>query len=130
MSTFHPLPELTWRADEVVREIDDRPHLLARVEISGTYFPQRAAEPFVRVVVGRRRAVESWFAEVSDDNQHLRGYFPVDLPRRGAIEFGYGHRVMGRLPGRFDAGAVTRLDRHRLPRDVVVVSARYVAGKR
>ena len=45
-------PQLTWQAEEVVRKIDDRPHLLVRVSIRGGYFPQRALVPFVRLVEG------------------------------------------------------------------------------
>jgi hypothetical protein len=129
MFSSNPRSALTWRAQEVVREVDDQPHLLARIEIEGDYFPHRAAEPFVRILDGDQVVMTSWFADVSDDNRRLTGYFPVDLPPRGTVEFGYGHQVMGRIPLGFDADAVIRLDRQRLPGTVVPVSAEYLKAK-
>ncbi|HYO14872.1 MAG TPA: hypothetical protein VE685_16890 [Thermoanaerobaculia bacterium] len=131
MNFFRQLPNLSWQAREVVREIDDRPHLVARVEISGTYFPHRAPEPFVRIVQDDREVIESWFADVSDDNRALVGYFPVDVPLRGIAEFGYGDEVMGRvaLAEGPQAHGVLRLERERLPEDVVVVSTEHLAER-
>lgn len=126
MSLFSKLEKFSWQAQEVVREINDRPHLLVRIDISGTYFPHRAPEPFVRIVVGKGQAVSSWFANVSDDNRRIVGYFQVDLPQQGTLEFGYGNEVMGRLPAKFESKAVNRLDRKRVPKDVVVVSAKHL----
>jgi|SRR5215217_5680183 len=123
------LSELSWQAREGIKEIDERPHLLVGIEISGTYFPHRAAEPFVKIV-SEPQAIASWFAEVSDDNHRLVGYFPTDLPQQGMLEFGYGSQLLGRLPEEFESRAVNRLDRERLPEDVVVVSAEYLKTKR
>jgi hypothetical protein len=123
------LSELSWQGREAMKEIDDRPHLLVRIEISGAYFPHRAPEPFVKIV-SEGQAIASWFAEVSDDNHRLVGYFPTDLPQQGMVEFGYGSQVLGRLPVEFESGAVNRLDREQLPEDVVVVSAEYLKTKR
>jgi len=123
------LQELSLRAQEVVKEIDDRPHLLVRIEISGAYFPHRALEPFVKIVTSRGKAETSWFADVSDDNRRLAGYFPTDLPRQGTVEFGYGSAVLGRLRVKFESKAVTRLDRERLPEDVIEVSSKYLKAR-
>jgi hypothetical protein len=130
MNFYRQLPNLSWQAREVVKEIDDRPHLVARVEIAGTYFPHRAPEPFVRIVRGDQEVIESWFADISDDNRKLIGYFPVDVPLRGIAEFGYGQEVMGRieLAEGPQAEGVQRLDRQRLPDDLVVVSAEHLAA--
>lgn len=123
-------PDISWRAREIVREVDDRPHLLTRIELRGGSFPQLDAQPFVRVL-GERTAVLSWFAHVADDNSSLNGYFPVDAPLdEGIIEYGYGSRVFGRIPERFDARRVERLDRERLPRDLIAVTEELVQSKR
>ncbi len=124
------LEKLSLRAEEVVREIDDRPHLLVRIEISGAHFPHRAAEPFVKIVTSDGAAAASWFAGVSDDNRRLMGYFPSDLPPQGTVEFGYANEVLGRLAVKFEAKAVSRLDRKRLPKDVVVVSTKDLQSRR
>lgn len=111
-------PEFRWTGREVVRELNDRPHLLLRVEIRGAYFPLRAPEPFIRIV-REEGTVESWFAEVAEDHAALRGYFPPGTDTDGILEFGYGAKVMGRVGQPFTPKAVERLDRTRLPRDVV-----------
>jgi len=121
--------KLSWQAKEVVKELDDKPHLLLRVEIRGMYFPHLAAEPFVRIVVSDRQAVTSWFADVLDDGRSLWAYFPEDLPEGGAIEIGYGARVMGRIRRRFAAKEVKRLDRKKLPRGLVVVDSAFLKAK-
>ena len=87
--------QVTWQAQEVVRVIDDRPHLLLRITLTGTTFPQRAAAPFVRVVVGESVTL-SWSTTISDDLRELHGYFPTDLPLEGIVDYGYGSRVFGR----------------------------------
>src|ERR1044071_3781735 len=86
--------QVEWHAREVVKELNDRPHLLVRLEISGPHFPQRAAEPCVRILEGWRVVARSWFADISDDGRRLLGYFAVDVPRGDAGEFGYGAEVM------------------------------------
>jgi hypothetical protein len=123
-------PEVSWQAAEVVRELDDRPHLLLRIRLRGGSFAQLDAQPFVRVL-GRRAASESWFAEVSEDQTSFSGYFSIDAPAApGIIEYGYGSRVMGRLPGPFDPGKVKRLERDRLPKDLVPVTQQLIDRKR
>ncbi|HYR11397.1 MAG TPA: hypothetical protein VEQ60_26685 [Longimicrobium sp.] len=112
-------PEFSWTGREVVREINDGPHLLLRVEIRGGYFPLRAPEPFVRIIREDGTVEESWFAEVAEDHTALRGYFAPATDTAGVLEFGYGHQVMGRTSQSFAPKAVERLDRARLPREVV-----------
>jgi hypothetical protein len=121
--------ELSWHAREVVRELDDRTHLLLRIRIRGGSFPQLDAPPFVRVL-GRRRSVESWFAQVAEDGSSLSGYFPVDARiLEGVVEYGYGSRVFGRVPAPFDPLEVERLERPRLPEDLVVVTEQFIRRK-
>jgi hypothetical protein len=111
------LPNYDWTGREVVVELDDRPHLLARVDVGGGYFPRMGREAFMRVVVDEKTTVRAWFAEPADDLRTLHGYFAAELPELGVLEFGYGADVMGRLELR---GTIETLDRARLPRDVVV----------
>ena len=121
--------DLRWRASEIVRELDDRPHLLLQIEVSGGSFPHMNAEAFVRLLRDRD-SVQSWFADVADDNTTISGYFPVDLdPVEGIIEYGYGDRVFGRIAGLLGRGKVELLDRERLPRRVVVVTEEFIRQK-
>jgi hypothetical protein len=112
-------PEFRWAGREVVRELNDRPHLLLRVEITGAFFPLRDAPAFVRIVRESGQVAESWFAEASEDGTTLVGYFPPGTDAEGIVEFGYGNKVMGRVSQPFTARGVERLDRARLPREVV-----------
>lgn len=124
------LQQVEWRAQEVIKELDDRPHLLVRIEIIGPYFPHRAPEPFVRILSGERIVAESWFAKVSEDNRKLLAYFPTDVPQGEIIEFGYGSDVMGRIRAGFESGMVKRLEREQLPAEAVEVSTQYLKTKR
>jgi hypothetical protein len=119
-------PQLTWQAEEVVREIDGRPHLLVRVSIRGGFFPQRALVPFVRLVDGDKPSVRAWFTEIRDDSNELLGYFPTDMTGGGVLECGYGQDVVGRSSIRFDPRSIKRLDRARLPKGMTVVTGAYM----
>ncbi|MET0646810.1 MAG: hypothetical protein ABW208_09335 [Pyrinomonadaceae bacterium] len=124
------LERVEWRAHEVIKELDDRPHLLVRIEIAGPYFPHRAVDPYVRILRGDQVVAESWFAKVSDDNRRILAYFPTDVPEGEVIEFGYEDDMMGRIRTAFDSGVVRRLERERLPKEVLEVTDRYVKSKR
>ncbi|MHC4692049.1 MAG: hypothetical protein ACYS67_04845 [Planctomycetota bacterium] len=124
------LPEYKALATEVVRVLDDRPHLLVRIEVSGEHFPHRAPHPFVMVKVGEDEYYKDLFTEVSPDNHKLLGYLPVNIPSKGVIVFGYGDEIWGRIPGEFDAASVTRLDRKRLPEKVVIVDDDFLRSKK
>jgi len=123
------IPQLPWQAKEVIRELDYRPHVLVRIQITGGYFQHRAAEPFVRIV-SRGKVVESWFAEVSDDNTTLSGYFQTDIAAGGIIEYGYGSKVEGRLEKRFTIRNVEKLNRKNLPKEAVIVTDKFLKEKR
>jgi len=123
------LPPLTMEAREVIRTVDAKPHLLARVTVKGTYFPQRALVPFMRIATGRSKTVSAWFTEITDDENGLVGYFPVDVPARGTIEFGYGSEVMDRFELPFDAKKMTRLNRKLVEKGAVEVTTKFLAAK-
>jgi hypothetical protein len=125
MYTYDRNPDLLWRVFEVVKEINDGPHLLACIEISGTYFPHRAVEPFVRIIVSKELVVSCLFTDVSPDNRSLVSYFPIDLPSQGMIEFGYGNQVMDKIPAKFSTELVTRLDQKKLSEKVIIVTNEY-----
>lgn len=115
------LPEYKVLAKEVVRIVEDLPHLFTRIEVTGEYFPHRAPHPFVMIKVGEEEYFKDMFTEVSPDNKKLLGYLPINIPSKGAIVFGYGDEIWGTIPREFDEASVTRLDRKRLPKNTVIV---------
>jgi hypothetical protein len=74
-----------YEVQHVLRDLDDTPTLLIRVELTGTEFPHRALEPYVRI-----GDLESWFVMISDDGTVARAYFDQPLAEGETIEFGYG----------------------------------------
>ncbi len=103
---------LRWEARQVLRDLHQEPHLLMRLKLTGTYFPQRALEPFV--IVGK---VRSRFVEITDDGLSANAYFDEPLPEGEKPEFGYGEEVLLRFPRAFDNDAFQPLDPERLPRN-------------
>ena len=121
--------DLKGQAEEVIREVDHRPHLLVRVMVEGGYFPHRALVPFVRLIEGEHVVVRAWFTQVVPNSTALAAYFPTDLPDDGILEFGYGPQAMGRVPVPFDAKSIKRLDRTRLSTEVVETTRAYVSKR-
>lgn len=121
--------EFAWRGQEVVQTVDYKPHLVVQISVTGDVIPHRALVPVMRIVEGEKIVAHSWFTEISNDNRALIGYFATDLPRKGTIEFGYPDQL-GRVPVRFDAKAIKRLDRKRLDKEVVDASTEYLRRKR
>jgi hypothetical protein len=103
---------LRWEARQVVRDLHQVPHLLLRLKLAGTYFPQRALEPWVRI--GRLR---SRFVQIAPDGLSASAYFDR-LPRGGTVELGYGPDVLLRFPERFGAEPLRALEVKRLPPNV------------
>jgi hypothetical protein len=103
---------LKWEARLVVRDLNQEPHLMMRIKIAGTHFPERAIEPFVRV--GK---VRSLFVAIAEDGLSANAYFNEPLPEGGRVEFGYGARVLLRFPRPFDRELVRLLDPKRLPKN-------------
>jgi hypothetical protein len=118
--------EYTWEAREVVRELNDRPHHLLRVEIKGGPFPQRALEPVARITSHGGDQSASWFATISDDGQSLSAYFPLDVPEEGTLEIGYFPVITARLAKPFERALVVKLDPSRLGPDVITVTRGYL----
>jgi len=123
-------PEYRARAKEVVRILDDLPHLLMRIEVRGEHFPDRAPHPFVMIKVGREEYYKDLFTEVSPDNQKLLGYLPVNMPSKGVIVFGYGDEIWGTVPGDFDTTSAARLDRNKLPKNIVIVDDNFLRRRK
>jgi hypothetical protein len=123
-------PQLSWEAQEVVREVDHHPHLVLRVTVRGGFFPHRALVPFVRIVEREQVVASAWFTETAGDSSALFAYFPTDVDGAGVIEWGYGPQVFGRASERFDPRAAKRLDRDRLGGDIVIATQQMLAAKR
>jgi hypothetical protein len=103
---------LRWEAGEAVLEMDGRPNLFVRIKLTGTEFPVIAQIP--QVWVGK---VQARKVLVDEDHRTVRAYFDT-APGRGNLYFGH----LGRPEldfGPFDARRVERLDRGRLPGDMV-----------
>jgi|ERR1700736_2134925 len=110
-------PKLRWEARQVVRDLHHQPHVLLRLKLTGTHFPQRALEPWVQV--GR---VRSRFVQIAPDGLSATAYFDR-LPRGGAVELGYGPDVYLRFSQPFVAEPVHALDVKRLPANVKLLLA-------
>lgn len=120
------LPKYEVATKEVVKILNDRPHLLVRMTISGGYFPHRAPHPFIHIRVGEQEYFTDYFAEISDDNRLLIGYLPVDFPEKGVIEFGYGNEIWGTIPDEFSRDSIKRLERKRLPNNILIVDRDFI----
>lgn len=107
-----PVP-LEISADEVLREFGTRPHILLRIAIRGDWFPQRALDPFARIVLKGRR-VEALFTEVDEDERGMRAYFATDVPLRGTLTVGYATEVTAVIPLDKTRPRPARLDEARI----------------
>lgn len=119
-------PSLIAKAKEVVKIVNDRPHLLLRIEVRGSYFPHRAMEPVVRIFQGGEDYELCWFAEVSEDNAAVMAYFPVDVGLKGTVEYGYGNVIHGSLAKGLEEIEIDRLDRERLEKETVITTKRFL----
>ena len=104
---------LHWEGRQVLRDLDAEPHLLFRLTLSGTHFPERSAEAFMQV--GGHRSL---FVTITPDGLVAHGYFDHPPPAVGPIEFGYGHRVLLRCRRGFDLRDVGLLKKALLPPNV------------
>lgn len=120
------LPKYQVATKEVVKILNDSPHLLVRMTISGGHFPHRAPHPFIHIRVGESEYFTDYFTEISNDNSSLIGYLPVNFPEKGVIEFGYGNEIWGTISGEFSADSIIRLDRKRLPKDILIVDDAFI----
>lgn len=124
------LPKYQVATKEVVKILNDSPHLLVRMTISGGHFPHRAPHPFIHIKVGESEYFTDYFTEISNDNSTLVGYLPVNFPKKGVIEFGYGNEIWGTIAGEFSADSIIRLDRKRLPKDILIVDDAFIQRRK
>lgn len=120
------LPRYQVEAKEVVKVINDIPHLLVRMKISGGHFPHRAPHPFIHVRVGESEYFTDYFTQVSNDNASLVGYLPVNFPEKGVLEFGYGNEIWGTVADEFRGDSIPRLDKKRLPSEIRIVDDAFI----
>ena len=106
--------KLKLNARQVLRDFDDTPHLLLRLKLEGTRFPQRALLPFV-IAKGELLA---YHTEIAEDEMSVRAYFDKPITEGSRIEFGYGKQIYLRLPSSFSMKGVDLLDRTKLPEKV------------
>lgn len=111
-----PDPEQNVRAEvrEVIKEVKGRPHVFARIKLTGWHFPHRAPEPFM--LIGE---AVSHRVEIARDGSSAQGYFDVSLPNSKRISFGYGKIIQWDFAVSIDRRMMLRLDRARLPEGTV-----------
>ena len=111
-----PDPKNDVRAEvrEVVRDVKGRPHVFARIKLTGWHFPHRAPEPFM--VVGD---VVSQKVVISRDGSTAQGYFSEPLPAAQGLSFGYGKVIQWDFNLSINPEQIKRLDRLRLPKGAV-----------
>jgi len=99
---------------EVVRDVGGKPHVFIRVRLSGWHFPERALEPFL--VIGN---AVSRFVLIENEGTTADAYFDVRLTEAKRVSFGYGNIVSWDFDVKVDPAGIDRLDRARLPKQVV-----------
>jgi hypothetical protein len=106
--------KLQWEAREVLLDVHGVPHLFLRIRMSGTEFPLLAKTP--QVWIGNTPAKH---VLISENKMTVRAYFSPPYPEGGEIFF--GHLGVHELQfGRFSPSSLARLDRERLPENVVL----------
>jgi len=117
--------KVTWEVRQVLRDIGQKPkpHFLLRMKLSGTYFEQRALEPYV--TVGK---VRSLFVEFSQDGLNAKAYFDQPLPDGGVIEFGYGNDALLQVKRHFSTDEVKVLDPKLLGEKKIMFMERFFPG--
>lgn len=120
--SYKKQPKYNIQTKEVVRVLNNQPHLLVRIIIKGGYFPFKSVDPLIRIETNKETYSNNLFAEISPDNSKIIGYFPINI-QSGTIEFGYEDEIWGSLPGKFNTESITRLDREKLPKNIVITDA-------
>ena len=124
---YKPDPQINLKGKEVVKIINEKPHLLLRLEISGDYFPHLGREPFVRIMHTQKKEFDvCWFAEVSQDNRSIYAYFPIDCKISKRVEYGYGNEVIGTVTEKFVEKGFDRLVKSRLEKGTITVTQKYL----
>lgn len=99
---------------EVVRDVEEKPHVFIRVRLSGWHFPQRAPEPFL--VIGKAL---SKFVLIDHEGTTADAYFDVRPPAAKRVSFGYGNIISWDFDVTVDPKSIDSLDRVRLPQGFV-----------
>jgi hypothetical protein len=109
-----PRKDVRLELREVLLDLHEKPHLLRRARLTGWGFQHRAQEPFM--LVGD---VVSRFVRITPDGLTADAYFDKPLPHADTISFGYGNIVAWDFDLEVDERRLERLERSRLPADVV-----------
>ena len=112
-----PKSNLKMEVREVLRDVNQQPHVFIRVRLTGWHFPERALEPFV--VIGK---AVSKFVLIAPDRQTADAYFDVPVPAQSGISFGYGKAIRWDFNLNVDPKQIIRLDRKRLPKGAVDIN--------
>ena len=80
-----PDPRRSVKAEvrEVIRDVQERPHVFVRVRLTGWHFPQRAPEPFLTI----GRAVSA-FVLIGREGTSADAYFDIRPPAAERVSFG------------------------------------------
>lgn len=117
-------PAYELHVEDIIRDFNHKPHRMIKMVITGENFPIRNATLFVRIVDEGRRE-ESWLTELSASHQEIIALFPVDVNKRGSVEFGYGNEVLGvfKNPGWKNVKA---LDSTLIEKEVITVDKKWL----
>jgi hypothetical protein len=102
--------KLQWTSKQVLRDIDDHPHLFQRFTLSGTLFPERALKPFVKI--GKQVTTH---VVIAADGLSANAYFDRPVADDQRIEYGYGDEVFLFFPRQTIQREVLQLDIKRIP---------------
>lgn len=106
--------KLRWDAREALLDVRGIPRLFLSIRLSGTEFPLLAKTS--QVWIGKTPAEH---VLISSDQMTVRAYFGLPWPDGGEIFFGHaGVHELGF--GSFSPAGLARLDRGRLPKNVVM----------
>jgi hypothetical protein len=108
----------TIAARETIKDANGKDCLFFCVELGNYRFVHRAMHPWVRLE--DRLCL---FALINDEGNSLKAYFPVKVPMKGKLYFGYvGEEAELVLPYDFEKRKPVLLDRKRIPKTVVEVT--------
>ena len=98
------------------------------VQIQNPY-PNFERKPLFVRIVDEGNSEESWLTELSASRQEIIAFFPVDIHKKGAVEFGYGNEVLGvfRDPG---WKKIKTLDAMLIEKEVVTVDKKWLQKMR
>lgn len=121
-------PDYTLHVQDIIKDFNNKPHRMVKMVITGEQFPIRDAPLFVRIVDEGSRE-ESWLTELAASRQEIIAFFPVDIDKKGVIEFGYGNEVLGvfRNPGWKNFKA---LDATLIEKEVITVDRKWLKKMR